>query len=155
MLLAMVLNCGSEGQKPFQDKWEQNPVTDFNLFDLYGIGLIHQLEWYLYARHRQHRTIYYCTSCLWYCLAQLMAEGYASNQGVRTLGCLKAPAYWAKTPCSLNWTKEDNPKESDVVFELRVGLPQDVHRPLFTLTLDKPTFGWVTTPKHTELPPGF
>ena len=45
VMLIMVLNyCLVRGKKPFQDKWEQNPVTDFNLFDLHGIGLIHQLS---------------------------------------------------------------------------------------------------------------
>ena len=33
-----------KGKKPFQDKWEQNPVTDLNLFDHNGIGLIHGLS---------------------------------------------------------------------------------------------------------------
>ena len=34
----------SAWKKPFQDKWEQNPVTDLNLFDHNGIGLIHGLS---------------------------------------------------------------------------------------------------------------
>jgi hypothetical protein len=36
--------CLVKGKKPFQDKWEQNPVTDLNLFDHNGIGLIHGLS---------------------------------------------------------------------------------------------------------------
>ena len=36
--------CAVRGKKPFQDKWEQNPVTDLNLFDHNGIGLIHGLS---------------------------------------------------------------------------------------------------------------
>ena len=36
--------CAVRGKKPFQDKWEQNPVTDLNLFDHNGIGLIHELS---------------------------------------------------------------------------------------------------------------
>ena len=53
---------------------------------------------------------------------------------------------------ALNWTKEDNPKESDVVFELRGGFTQDVFT-LYSSRLDSPYFwvgDWQQLP---ELPP--
>ena len=36
--------CLVRGKEPFQKGWEQNPITDLNLFDHNGIGLIHGLS---------------------------------------------------------------------------------------------------------------
>ena len=121
----------SAAKSHFKINGEQNPVTDFNLFDLHGIGFDSSTKRDLYVGHRQHRTIYYCTSCCSINLAQLMAEGYASNQGVKIAlnCCLKAPANIELKRHALNWTKEDNPKESDVVFRVARWVYSDVLPP--------------------------
>ena len=83
-----------------------------------------------------------------------MAEVYASNQGVKIAlnCCLKAPANIELKRHALNWTKEDNPKESDVVFELRGGFTQDVLPPSIHPDTNKPYF-WVGDYKNIpELP---
>ena len=65
-----------------------NPVTDFNLFDLHGIGLIHQLRVLVSL---DIDNIEQSTIALAACginLAQLMAEGTHRIRGVRiALNC--------------------------------------------------------------------
>ena len=36
--------CLVRGKEPFQKGWEKKPITDLNLFDHNGIGLIHGLS---------------------------------------------------------------------------------------------------------------
>ena len=74
-MLIMVLNCTSAWQKPFQDKWEQNPVTGFNLFDLHGIGLIHQLSGTCTLDIDNVNTLEIALAACGVDLAALMAEG--------------------------------------------------------------------------------
>ena len=148
--------CLVKGKKPFQDKWEQNPVTDFNLFDLHGIGLIHQLSG---TCTLDIDNIEQSTIALAACginLAQLMAEGVRIESGRENRSKLlfKAPAGVELKRHALNWTKEDNPKESDVVFELRGGFTQDVLPPSIHPDTGQPYF-WVGDYKNIpELPPG-
>lgn len=147
--------CLVKGKKPFQDKWEQNPVTDFNLFDHNGIGLIHGLSG---TCTLDIDNIEQSTIALAACgvdLVQLMAEGVRIESGRENRSKLlfKAPVGVELKRHALNWTKEDNPKESDVVFELRGGFTQDVLPPSIHPDTEQPYF-WVGDYKNIpELPP--
>ncbi|HNJ86822.1 MAG TPA: bifunctional DNA primase/polymerase, partial [Agitococcus sp.] len=146
--------CLVRGKKPFQDKWEQNPVTDFNLFDLHGIGLIHQLSGTctLDIDNIEHSQI--ALAACGVDLAALMAEGVRIESGRENRSKLlfKAPVGVELKRHALNWTKEDNPKESDVVFELRGGFTQDVLPPSIHPDTGQPYF-WVGDYKNIpELP---
>ena len=146
--------CLVKGKKPFQDKWEQNPVTDFNLFDLHGIGLIHGLSGTctLDIDNIEQSTI--ALSACGVDLAALMAEGVRIESGRENRSKLlfKAPVGVELKRHALNWTKQDNPKESDVVFELRGGFTQDVLPPSIHPDTEQPYF-WVGDYKNIpELP---
>jgi len=123
--------CLVRGKKPFQDKWEQNPVTDLNLFDHNGIGLIHGLSGTctLDIDNIEHSQI--ALGSVGVDLAQLMRDGVRIESGRENRSKLifKAPAGIELKRHALNWPSEHNPKESDVVFELRGGLTQDVLPP--------------------------
>jgi len=123
--------CLVKGKKPFQDKWEQNPVTDLNLFDHNGIGLIHGLSGTctLDIDNIEHSQI--ALAAVGIDLAALMAEGVRIESGRenRSKMLFKAPMGVELKRHALNWVNELNPKESDVVFELRGGLTQDVLPP--------------------------
>ena len=147
--------CLVKGKKPFQDKWEQNPVTDFNLFDLHGIGLIHGLSG---TCTLDIDNIEQSTIALAACgvdLAALMADGVRIESGRENRSKLiyKAPIGVELKRHALNWVNELNPKESDVVFELRGGLTQDVLPPSIHPDTGRP-YVWVGDwQKLPELPP--
>lgn len=147
--------CLVKGKKPFQDKWEQNPVTDFSLFDLHGIGLIHGLSG---TCTLDIDNIEQSTIALAACgvdLALLMTEGVRIESGCENRSKLlfKAPVGVELKRHALNWTKQNNPKESDVVFELRGGFTQDVLPPSIHPDTGSPYF-WVGDYKNIpELPP--
>ena len=136
--------CLVKGKKPFQDKWEQNPVTDLNLFDHNGIGLIHGLSGTctLDIDNIEHSQI--ALAAVGIDLAALMAEGVRieSGRANRSKLIFKAPVGVELKRHALNWTKEDNPKESDVVFELRGGFTQDVLPPSIHPDTNQP-YVWV------------
>ena len=147
--------CLVRGKKPFQDKWEQNPVTDLNLFDHNGIGLIHGLSGTCTLDIDNIEYSQIALAAVGIDLAALMAEGVRIESGRENRSKLlfKAPVGVELKRHALNWTKEDNPKESDVVFELRGGFTQDVLPPSIHPETGQPYFwvgDWQQLP---ELPP--
>ena len=132
--------CAVRGKKPFQDKWEQNPVTDLNLFDHNGIGLIHGLSGTctLDIDNIEHTQI--ALEAVGLNLAELMREGVRIESGRMNRSKLiyKAPQGIELKRHALNWVNEVNPKESDVVFELRGGMTQDVLPPSIHPDTNKP-----------------
>ena len=148
--------CLVRGKKPFQDKWEQNPVTDLNLFDHNGIGLIHGLSGTctLDIDNIEHSQI--ALESVGVNLAQLMRDGVRieSGRANRSKLIFKAPVGVELKRHALNWPSEHNQKESDVVFELRGGLTQDVLPPSIHPDTGQPYF-WVGDYKNIpELPSG-
>lgn len=147
--------CLVRGKKPFQDKWEQNPVTDLNLFDHNGIGLIHGLSGTctLDIDNIEHSQI--ALESVGVDLAQLMRDGVRIESGRlnRSKLIYKAPVGIELKRHALNWVNELNPKESDVVFELRGGLTQDVLPPSIHPDTNRP-YVWVGDWQQLpELPP--
>ena len=147
--------CAVRGKKPFQDKWEQNPVTDLNLFDHNGIGLIHGLSGTctLDIDNIEHTQI--ALEAVGLNLAELMREGVRIESGRMNRSKLiyKAPQGIELKRHALNWVNEVNPKESDVVFELRGGLTQDVLPPSIHPDTNRP-YVWVGDWQQLpELPP--
>ncbi|HQZ60286.1 MAG TPA: bifunctional DNA primase/polymerase, partial [Acinetobacter sp.] len=147
--------CAVRGKKPFQDKWEQNPVTDLNLFDHNGIGLIHGLSGTctLDIDNIEHTQI--ALEAVGLNLALLMRDGVRIESGRlnRSKLIYKAPQGIELKRHALNWVNEVNPKESDVVFELRGGMTQDVLPPSIHPDTNKPYVwcgDWTQLP---ELPP--
>ncbi|HQC30089.1 MAG TPA: bifunctional DNA primase/polymerase, partial [Methylotenera sp.] len=147
--------CAVRGKKPFQDKWEQNPVTDLNLFDHNGIGLIHGLSGTctLDIDNIEHTQI--ALEAVGLNLAELMRDGVRIESGRlnRSKLIYKAPVGIELKRHALNWVNEVNPKESDVVFELRGGMTQDVLPPSIHPDTNKPYLwcgDWSNIP---ELPP--
>jgi hypothetical protein len=147
--------CAVRGKKPFQDKWEQNPVTDLNLFDHNGIGLIHGLSGTctLDIDNIEHTQI--ALEAVGLNLAELMRDGVRIESGRlnRSKLIYKAPQGIELKRHALNWVNELNPKESDVVFELRGGMTQDVLPPSIHPDTNKPYLwcgDWSNIP---ELPP--
>lgn len=136
--------CAVRGKKPFQDKWEQNPVTDLNLFDHNGIGLIHGLSGTctLDIDNIEHTQI--ALEAVGLNLADLMRDGVRIESGRlnRSKLIFKAPAGIELKRHALNWPSEHNQKESDVVFELRGGLTQDVLPPSIHPDTNQP-YVWV------------
>ena len=132
--------CAVKGKKPFQDKWEQNPVTDLNLFDHNGIGLIHGLSGTctLDIDNIEHTQI--ALEAVGLNLAELMREGVRIESGRlnRSKLIYRAPLGVELKRHALNWVNELNPKESDVVFELRGGMTQDVLPPSIHPDTNKP-----------------
>ena len=143
--------CAVKGKKPFQDKWEQNPVTDLNLFDHNGIGLIHGLSGTctLDIDNIEHTQI--ALEAVGLNLALLMREGVRIESGRMNRSKLiyKAPQGIELKRHALNWVNEVNPKESDVVFELRGGMTQDVLPPSIHPDTNKP---YVWCGDWTQLP---
>ena len=131
-------------KKPFQDKWEQNLLLILICLICNGIGLIHQLSGTctLDIDNIEHSQI--ALAACGVDLAALMAEGVRIESGRENRSKLlfKAPAGVELKRHALNWTKEDNPKESDVVFELRGGFTQDVLPPSIHPDTGQPYF-WV------------
>jgi len=147
--------CAVRGKKPFQDKWEQNPVTDLNLFDHNGIGLIHGLSGTctLDIDNIEHSQI--ALEAVGLNLADLMRDGVRIESGRlnRSKLIYKAPQGIELKRHALNWVNELNPKESDVVFELRGGMTQDVLPPSIHPDTNKP-YVWVGDWSNIpELPP--
>ncbi len=136
--------CLVRGKKPFQDKWEQNPVTDLNLFDHNGIGLIHGLSGTctLDIDNIEHSQI--ALEAVGVNLAQLMRDGVRieSGRANRSKLIFKAPLGVELKRHALNWVNKLNQKESDVVFELRGGLTQDVLPPSIHPDTNQP-YVWV------------
>ena len=143
--------CAVRGKKPFQDKWEQNPVTDLNLFDHNGIGLIHGLSGTctLDIDNIEHTQI--ALESVGLNLADLMRDGVRIESGRlnRSKLIYKAPQGIELKRHALNWVNEVNPKESDVVFELRGGMTQDVLPPSIHPDTNKP---YVWCGDWTQLP---
>ena len=143
--------CAVRGKKPFQDKWEQNPVTDLNLFDHNGIGLIHGLSGTctLDIDNIEHTQI--ALEAVGLNLADLMRDGVRIESGRlnRSKLIYKAPVGIELKRHALNWVNEVNPKESDVVFELRGGMTQDVLPPSIHPDTNKP---YVWCGDWTQLP---
>jgi hypothetical protein len=143
--------CAVRGKKPFQDKWEQNPVTDLNLFDHNGIGLIHGLSGTctLDIDNIEHTQI--ALEAVGLNLAELMRDGVRIESGRlnRSKLIYKAPKGIELKRHALNWVNEVNPKESDVVFELRGGMTQDVLPPSIHPDTNKP---YVWCGDWTQLP---
>jgi len=147
--------CAVRGKKPFQDKWEQNPVTDLNLFDHNGIGLIHGLSGTctLDIDNIEHTQI--ALEAVGLNLAELMRDGVRIESGRlnRSKLIYKAPVGIELKRHALNWPSELNTKESDVIFELRGGLTQDVLPPSIHPDTNKP-YVWVGDWSNIpELPP--
>jgi len=147
--------CLVKGKRPFQDKWEQNPVTDLNLFDHNGIGLIHGLSGTctLDIDNIEHTQI--ALEAVGLNLADLMRDGVRIESGRlnRSKLIYKAPVGIELKRHALNWVNEVNPKESDVVFELRGGLTQDVLPPSIHPDTNNP-YVWVGDWSNIpELPP--
>jgi len=147
--------CLVKGKRPFQDKWEQNPVTDLNLFDHNGIGLIHGLSGTctLDIDNIEHSQT--ALEAVGLNLADLMRDGVRIESGRlnRSKLIYKAPQGIELKRHALNWVNELNPKESDVVFELRGGMTQDVLPPSIHPDTNKPYVwcgDWTQLP---ELPP--
>ena len=132
--------CLVRGKKPFQDKWEQTPVTDLNLFDHNGIGLIHELSGTctLDIDNIEHSQI--ALAAIGVDLSQLMRDGVRIESGRMNRSKLiyRAPVGIELKRHALNWPNELNPKESDVVFELRGGMTQDVLPPSIHPDTNKP-----------------
>ena len=143
--------CLVRGKKPFQDKWEQNPVIDLNLFDHNGIGLIHGLSGTctLDIDNIEHTQI--ALEAVGLNLADLMRDGVRIESGRlnRSKLIYKAPIGIELKRHALNWVNEVNPKESDVVFELRGGMTQDVLPPSIHPDTNKP---YVWCGDWTQLP---
>lgn len=147
--------CAVRGKKPFQDKWEQKPVIDLNLFDHNGIGLIHELSGTctLDIDNIEHSQI--ALEAIGVDLSQLMRDGVRIESGRMNRSKLiyKAPVGVELKRHALNWVNELNPKESDVVFELRGGLTQDVLPPSIHPDTNQP-YVWVGDWQQLpELPP--
>jgi len=147
--------CLVKGKRPFQDKWEQNPITDLNLFDHNGIGLIHGLSGTctLDIDNIEHTQI--ALDAVGLNLAELMRDGVRIESGRlnRSKLIYKAPVGIELKRHALNWPSELNTKESDVIFELRGGLTQDVLPPSIHPDTNKP-YVWVGDWSNIpELPP--
>ena len=123
--------CAVRGKEPFQKGWEKKPITDMNLFDHNGIGLIHELSGTctLDIDNIEHSQI--ALAAIGVDLSQLMRDGVRIESGRMNRSKLiyRAPVGVELKRHALNWVNELNPKESDVVFELRGGLTQDVLPP--------------------------
>ena len=123
--------CAVRGKEPFQKGWEKKPITDLNLFDHNGIGLIHGLSGTctLDIDNIEHTQI--ALEAIGVDLSQLMRDGVRIESGRMNRSKLiyRAPVGVELKRHALNWVNELNPKESDVVFELRGGLTQDVLPP--------------------------
>lgn len=147
--------CAVKGKKPFQDKWEQNPVTDLNLFDHNGIGLIHGLSGTctLDIDNIEHTQI--ALEAVGLNLAELMRDGVRIESGRlnRSKLIYKAPVGIELKRHAINWVNELNPKESDVVFELRGGMTQDVLPPSIHPDTGRPYVWCGDWTKLPELPP--
>jgi len=147
--------CLVRGKKPFQNEWEQNPISDLSLFDHNGIGLIHELSGTctLDIDNIEHSQI--ALAAIGVDLSQLMREGVRIESGRMNRSKLiyKAPVGVELKRHALNWVNELNPKESDVVFELRGGLTQDVLPPSIHPDTGRP-YVWVGDWQQLpELPP--
>lgn len=147
--------CAVRGKEPFQKGWEKKPITDINLFDHNGIGLIHELSGTctLDIDNIEHSQI--ALESVGVNLAQLMRDGVRieSGRANRSKLIFKAPVGVELKRHALNWVNELNPKESDVVFELRGGMTQDVLPPSIHPDTNKPYLwcgDWTNLP---ELPP--
>jgi putative DNA primase/helicase len=118
-------------QRTVSEGWEKKPITDLNLFDHNGIGLIHGLSGTctLDIDNIEHSQI--ALEAIGVDLSQLMRDGVRIESGRlnRSKLIYKAPVGIELKRHALNWVNELNPKESDVVFELRGGMTQDVLPP--------------------------
>ena len=147
--------CLVRGKEPFQKGWEKKPITDLNLFDHNGIGLIHELSGTctLDIDNIEHSQI--ALEAVGLNLAALMRDGVRIESGRMNRSKLiyKAPQGIELKRHALNWVNELNPKESDVVFELRGGLTQDVLPPSIHPDTGKP-YVWIGDWQQLpELPP--
>ena len=132
--------CLVRGKEPFQKGWEKNPISDLNLFDHNGIGLIHGLSGTctLDIDNIEHTQI--ALEAVGLNLAALMRDGVRIESGRlnRSKLIYRAPVGVELKRHALNWINEFNPKESDVVFELRGGMTQDVLPPSIHPDTNKP-----------------
>ena len=123
--------CLVRGKEPFQKGWEKKPITDLNLFDHNGIGLIHDLSGTCTLDIDNIENSQIALEAIGVDLSQLMRDGVRIESGRinRSKLIYRAPVGVELKRHALNWVNELNPKESDVVFELRGGLTQDVLPP--------------------------
>lgn len=122
--------CLVNGKKPFQNEWESKPVTDFELFNKWGIGLIHGLSGTCTLDIDDIDKTRIALKSVDIDLDALMNESVRLESGRpnRTKLVFYAPDFEIKRH-ALNWPNESDKKLKEVVFELRGGNTQDVLPP--------------------------
>ena len=104
--------CLVRGKEPFQKGWEKKPITDLNLFDHNGIGLIHELSGTctLDIDNIEHSQI--ALEAIGVDLSQLMRDGVRIESGRMNRSKLiyRAPVGIELKRHALNWPNELNPK---------------------------------------------
>lgn len=146
--------CLVNGKRPFQDDWETKPVTDFELFSKWGIGLIHGLSGTCALDVDDIEKTRIALKAVDIDLDVLMSESVRLESGRpnRTKLIFLAPDFEIKRH-ALNWPSEADQKKKEVVFELRGGNTQDVLPPSIHPDTQQPYYWVGDWTKITPLPP--